>query len=233
MTQTQAPPPSPIGRVSFAINAMSAWLGLAVALVLAVFAVYPNNQTDPTLVGFNEPGLAGLPGRLFDYLGYFTHLSNLLVAVVMTMLWRNAHRVSRAFRVLRLDTLIMISVSGLVFAVVLAPTVELRGWEYLSSSLEHYITPVLTIIVFIVFGPRGLVRPSTILPALILPLAWVAFALVRGAVITSYPYDFIDVAKHGYGTVFVNIAGVVALGVLLGVLFWGVELLAQRASSRR
>ncbi|MDD2858280.1 MAG: Pr6Pr family membrane protein [Candidatus Nanopelagicales bacterium] len=232
MTLPAPAPVSSTGRIFFGINAASAWLGLAVSLVLTVFAVYPNTETVTTIVGFNQPGLAGLPGRVFDYMGYFTQLSNLVVAIVMTLLWRNSARTSRLFAVLRLDSLIMITVTGLVFAIVLAPNADLVGWQYVSNSLLHYITPPLTVLVFILFGPRGMVRPRNVLPALILPVAWIGFALVRGAVIGAYPYGFIDVAVHGYGTVMVNIAGIFVLGVLIGLLFCGIEALMRRASSR-
>ena len=38
------------------------------------------------------------------------------------------------------------------------------------------------------------------------PAAWFAFTLVRGAAVDWYPYPFVDVARHGYGVVFVNAA---------------------------
>jgi hypothetical protein len=218
-------------RWLFGLNALLAWLGLAIALLLNFLDTYPNTNTVPTIFGFNEPGSAGILGRALDYFSYFTIWSNILVAIVATLLWRNPLRRSGIFRVLRMDSLIMITVTGLIFAIVLAPSVELQGWQYVSNTLEHYITPVLTVLVFLLIGPRGLFRLATVFLALIIPFIWVVYTLVRGALIDSYPYGFIDVAAHGYGTVTLNLIGVVIFGIILGLLFLGVDrLLTRRAA---
>jgi len=224
---------SPTGRLFFGINALVAWLGLAVAFVLVLFGIYPSTNTDPTLVGFNANGLDGAIGRVSDFLGYFTHWSNLVVAIVMTMLWRNSKGTSKLFSVLRLDSLIMITVTGLVYALILAPVDTVQGWQFISNTLEHYLTPLLTIAVFVVFGPRRQIGLGTVLPALILPLAWVGIALIRGAIIGAYPYGFIDVATWGYGTVTINLIGIVVIGSGLGVLFWVIERWVSKVEARK
>jgi hypothetical protein len=215
---------TPKARVFFGVNALAAWLGLAVAFLLSLFGTYPNTGTDPTLFGFNPPGTDGAIGRVGDFFSYFTIWSNIVVGIVMTMLWLGSKRTStKLFAVLRLDALIMITVTGLVYALVLAPSDHLEGWQYLSNSLEHYITPVLTIVVFIVFGPRKQLRYGFVLPALVLPMIWVALTLVRGTFINAYPYGFINVAKWGYGTVFINLVGIVVIGVLFGLVFVAID----------
>ena len=217
-------------RRLFGANASLAWLGLSVSLLLTILNTYPVTNTIPTIYGFNEAGSAGLVGRVLDFFSYFTILSNIVVAVVATMLWRNPNRQSGIFRVLRLDSLIMISVTGLVFVILLAPKADIQGWAHVSNTLNHYITPALTVLVFILIGPRGLIRLRTIFLALILPLAWVAYSLARGAVIDAYPYGFLDAARYGYGTVMINLVGIVGIGVLLGLVFFGIDrLLSKRA----
>ena len=215
-------------RWLFGLNALLAWLGLGIALLLDLLGTYPNTNTVPTTFGFNEPGSAGILGRTLDYFSYFTIWSNILVAIVATLLWLHPDRRSAVFRVLRMDSLIMITVTGLIFAIVLAPDVQLEGWQYVSNTLEHYITPALTVLVFLLIGPRGLFRLPTVFLALIIPFIWVTYTLIRGAVITSYPYGFIDVATHGYGTVTINLIGVVIFGILLGLIFLGIDKLLSR-----
>lgn len=230
MSATSAPVPSTTARAFFGITAIAAWLGLGVAFLLSLLGTYPNTGTDRTLFGFNQLGVDGALGRVGDFFSYFTIWSNIVVGIVMTLLWLGSKRTStRFFAVLRLDALIMITVTGLIYALVLAPLDHLEGWQYLSNSLEHYITPLLTIVVFIVFGPRTQFRFNLVLPSLILPLIWVAYTLLRGAVIDAYPYGFINVAKWGYGTVFMNIIGVVIFGILLGLAFVAID----RARSKR
>lgn len=217
-------------RWLFGLNALLAWLGLAVALLLNLLDTYPNTNTVPTILGFNEPGSEGIVGRALDYFSYFTIWSNILVAIVATLLFVNPLRRSRIFRVLRMDSLIMITVTGIIFAVILAPDVQLEGWQYVSNTLEHYITPVLTVLVFLLIGPRGLFRVSSVFLALIIPFIWVAYTLVRGAVIDAYPYGFIDVAAHGYGTVTINLIGVVIFGIILGFIYLGLDRLFSKGA---
>ena len=216
------------GRAAFGATAILAGFGMVLNLVLTALGTYPSTETVPTLLGFNEPGLAGLPGRVFDFLSYFTVLSNILVAVVMAMLWRDPQRNGVVFRVLRMDALLMITVTGLIYWGVLAGGVELQGLEHVTNTIEHTLVPIAAILVFLFFGPRGKFRVSTVFAALILPISWALVTLVRGAVITAYPYGFIDVARYGYGSVLINIAGVAVFGVIIGFTFLGIDRLLSR-----
>jgi apolipoprotein N-acyltransferase len=170
-----------------------------------------------------------MPGRVLDFLSYFTVLSNILVAVVMAMLWRDPQRNGLVFRILRMDALLMITVTGLIYWGVLAGGVELQGLEHVTNIVEHTLVPIAAVAVFLVFGPRGQFRVSTVFAALILPISWALVTLVRGAVITAYPYGFMDVARYGYGSVLVSIAGVAVFGVIIGFVFLGIDRLLSRS----
>jgi hypothetical protein len=217
------------GRVWFLVNAVVAWIGLVLQLVLSAGGFYPSTETVPSQTGYaNALGAAGAFGRIVDYASYFTIWSNIVVAVVLTLLALQPGRDSPTLRVLRLDSLIMITITGLVYAVVLAPTATNVGWQIPGNFFVHQATPALTIVVWLVVGPRGWIRWSTIAPAMILPLVWVAYTLVRGAVISGYPYPFIDVVRHGYGQVLINVVGVAVLGVLIAAILLGVDRLLSR-----
>jgi hypothetical protein len=53
--------------------------------------------------------------------------------------------------------------------------------------------------------------------SLIFPVLWLAFTLVRGAVIHWYPYPFIDVTRLGYPKAALNCVWVAALFLGLAV----------------
>lgn len=217
-------------HIAFGITALLAWFGMVVNFILTLLGTYPSLNTVPTLLGPNADGLAGLPGRVFDFLTYFTVLSNVTVAVVMTLLWRDPNRRSTVFRTVYLSALVMISVTGLIYGVVLAGSAKLQGLEHLTNVVEHYLVPLAAIIVFIVFGPRGLFRIGTVFAALILPIGWAFFALIRGRIIGAYPYNFLDVATLGLGTVLQNTLGVAILGIILGLIYLGIDRLRIRFS---
>lgn len=216
-------------QIAFGIIALLAWFGMALNFVLTVLGVYPSTNTNPTLLGFNEPGLAGLPGRVFDFFTYFTILSNIVVAIIFTMLWRNPERRSTVFRTFFLDALLMISITGLIYGIVLAGGAHPQGLEHVTNTIEHYIVPALVVIVFIIYGPRRMIRLGTVFSALILPICWAIFALIRGGVITAYPYGFLDVADLGLTQVLINIVGVAILGIIIGLIY----LLIDRLRSRK
>ena len=66
------------------------------------------------------------------------------------------------------------------------------------------------------------------------PVAWFAYTLVRGAHAGWYPYPFVDVARHGYGHVFLNGAVMLAGMALAAVaLAWLGDRRAGRARGLR
>lgn len=216
------------------VNAVVAWVGLAVQLTISATGMYPSTATKPSQYGYgNLPGVEGLVGRLVDFLSYFTIWSNIAVAVVMTLLALDARRDSPALRAVRLSALLMISITGLVYGVILSGVVTLRGWEYLANFFIHQAVPLLTVVVFVVAGPRGWIDRRVLLGSFVLPIVWLVYALIRGVVIGAYPYFFIDVATLGYGTVMLNLAGVLALGLVIALVLWWVDRwLVRRGAAR-
>jgi hypothetical protein len=65
--------------------------------------------------------------------------------------------------------------------------------------------------------------------ALLIPIVWLTYSLVRGAYMAAYPYDFLDVATYGLGPVLTTVAMIIAFGVALGFVFLGLD----RALGRR
>lgn len=210
-------------------TASVAWAGLALQLVLSAGGVYPSTQTVPSQLGLgNAAGLDGAVGRTLDFLSYFTIWSNVVVAVVATLLAVRPDRDGRLLRVLHLDALLMITITGLVYAVVLAPTAHLTGWQVPANALIHQVTPLVTLVAWLVVGPRGWIAWRTVPEALVLPVVWLGWTLLRGAVIGAYPYPFVDVVRLGYGRVLVNVVAITLLGVVLGAVLLGIDRLLSR-----
>jgi hypothetical protein len=213
----------------FGVNAAVAWLGLGIQFVLSSTGMYPSQATLPSQIGYgNAAGAAGALGRIIDFFGYFTIWSNLIVAVIMTLLALNPRRDSPRLRILRIDTLMMISITGLVYALIIAPYVTNRGWEHVSNALLHQITPLVTIAVFIMAGPRRWFTVKGVFAALIIPIIYVIYTLIRGAIIGAYPYDFFNVVKYGYGAVLINVVAIAALGLVISFIYMGIDRLLSR-----
>jgi hypothetical protein len=166
--------------------------------------------------------------RVIRMLSYFTIQSNALVCATSWGLALRPGRAGLLWRVLRIDAIAGIAVTGVVYSIALAGLQHLHGWARLCDTIFHYIVPILTVLGWLVLGPRGRVDRSAVLAGLIWPLLWFGYTLAHGAVSGWYPYHFIDVGDLGYVHALLNALLVTALlAVALG-LIWMVD---QRANS--
>lgn len=168
---------------------------------------------------------AAAPERILRFFSYFTVQSNILLAIGAVTLVSNVRRDGNGWRVLRLDGVLGITVTGLIFVTVLLPIVELDGLAALTNAGMHYVAPVLGLGGWLLFGPRPRVDVATVGKALIWPVAWVVYILILGELIDWYPYPFIDANEEGYGQVLGNIVVIFALGLLL---LWAFQALDRR-----
>lgn len=188
-------------RMWFALTALVAFTGLAVQT--SVTATAEGGQFDT------------VAGRIFNMFCYFTILSNVLTCATHTLLARDPGRDGPVFRAFRLAGLIGIAVTGIVYHAVLRALYDMTGAAHVADLLLHTATPILAVLGWLVFGPRGLTSARTALHALLFPALYLVFTLIRGPIVDFYPYPFLDVAANGYGRVLLNSLVVAALFLLL------------------
>lgn len=224
------PVPVSVSRSLLAINAAIAVVAVGLSFTLAVTGYYVESMdpAKPTILGNVPGGNDTVVERLLDWSTYFTILSNVVVAVVLIALtvspalFERPDRVGGIWRTLRLDSVLMIVITGVVYNLLLA-TGGKQGWDLLSNTLLHVVVPIVTPIVWIVAGPRGLISLRVIAGALVLPLAWAGYALLRGQAIGAYPYPFLDVATNGLASVLGFIAVIVVIAILLALVLWAID----------
>jgi len=189
--------------------ALLGWAGLSIQLYLI-------------LLGRWELG-ASLLGGLVNFLSFFTVLTNTLAAVVLT--WELTQRESAVRRwfllpAVRSGIAVSIALVGLAYNLLLRHLWQPQGWQFIADELLHDVMPVLFIIYWGLWVPKGTLRLAHIGLWMIYPLVYFAYILLRGDLLAAYPYPFIDVASRGYPKVFINAAGVLAgfVGIALGVV---------------
>ena len=222
--------PPRYGPVFFWGNAAAAWFGVLVSFALNISGHYVDqvDPTKPTILGNIAGGIDTPLERFLDWITYFTILSNILVAVVVTLLavrpglFIRQDGVGVLWRTLRLDGLLMITITGIVYNLLLA-TGGKSGWDLVSNTMLHMVTPLVTLIVWIIAGPRGLVTARVIGLSLLLPLLWAAFALIRGGIVGAYPYPFLDVSSNGPASVLTFILAIVIVAVCLAFVLMGID----------
>ena len=200
------------------VTAIVATSGLVLQLVLTATA----------------PGQS-LPVRLLRLVSHFTVQADVLAALTCWMLWvRPTRGVRTVFRVARLDAVVGVTVTGLVYLVVLRPVVDLEGWWALADTLLHYAVPLLVVAGWVVYGPRRRVDRRIVLFSLLWPVGFFVWTVVHGAVSGFYPYPFVDVDEIGYGSVLGRAAVICALLLALAsILLWVDRRLDARARRPR
>jgi hypothetical protein len=187
-----------------------AWHG---ALALIVFASLITRITLTAIGSGSEEPLFTRFERLFSY---FTIQSNLLLLVATAALAVNPHRDGRLWRIVRLDALLGIVITGIVYSTILAGAVELHGAAWWADLGFHYIAPWAALLGWLLFGPHPRIDARTMTWAAVWPLLWIGYTLAHGAATNWYPYPFSNVTLHGYPTVLVNLGMVVVIALLLG-----------------
>ena len=201
-------------------RAARVWFAATALLALLAVTLQLPGAAAETGGYFTEPW-----HKVLNVFAYFTIQSNLLVGVTSLLLAIRPDRPSTMFRVLRLTGVLAITVTGVVFHLLLAHLVEPTGVGAFTNLLTHTAVPVLAVLGWLLFGPRGTTWPVVGL-TLLLPLAWFAFTLVRGAAVGGfYPYPFLDVDELGLAQVLLNGLGIAGAWVALAV----VARLADRA----
>lgn len=171
--------------------------------------------------------LTASEGRsLVNLFSYFTIESNILVVVTGTLLAIRPDRGGRLFGMLRLASLTGITVTGVVYATVLAGNVDMTGVEWWLDKIFHYVVPILTVVGFLVLRPRTRLDWSA-LGGLAFPVLWLVYTLVRAQVAeptflltptqtAPVPYGFLDAAESSAGAVAVVCVVLTAVFVALG-----------------
>lgn len=202
------------------------WHAAGALVVLVALAIQIPITAAATGGAFDTPA-----GRVANLFSFFTILTNVLVVVTGVVLAVAPRCRSTLFAVVRLDAVLGIAVTGIVYHTLLADLYDLDGAEAFADLLFHTVSPVLVVLGWLLFGPRGLIDLRIVAGSLLYPLLWLGFTLVRGAVTGWYPYPFVDVSRLGYPVVAVNSLGITALFLILATGLLGLDRLLSRRPS--
>ena len=195
-------------RLAAALVAAVAWLGLIIQAAVVVPRVA-------------SPFLAA-----WFLARYFTILTNLLVAIVFTVIAvRGAGRVSP--RLLGGVTLSIVLV-GAVYGLLLRGTTELEGGDAIADVILHMVTPVLVPLYWLAIVPKGKLRGTDILLWCLYPAGYLVYALGRGSVSGHYAYPFIDVGTLGGPQVAINATLIALAFAVAGMVLVAIDRLMAR-----
>ena len=134
---------------------------------------------------------------------YFTNQSNLLVLIVFILIYFNQNK-TKTFKVISFITLISISITGVVFYLLLTDTVgnndgvirtiyDINNWQNL---LTHTINPIYYVLYYFIFVIDDL-RIKDFWIGVIHPMIYFIIILAISPITNFYPYPFLDVSQNG------------------------------------
>ena len=146
----------------------------------------------------------GLGFSVVNVFSFFTNLSNLFAAAVLLLgaigFFVSPQRLKASTRVRYISTVNM-AIVGIVFAVLLRD-VDLGSLLPWINFVLHYVMPCVVVIDWLLAPPERRLRSADLMSALIFPVLYLGYAVLRGRSVDWYPYPFLNpAAVGGYGIV--------------------------------
>jgi hypothetical protein len=158
---------------------------------------------------------------------YFTIFTNILVAIVFTSL---AAKPSTAIHPSLISAITLyIMLVGIIYGLLLHGTLDLSGGGVYTNAIFHMVMPVLIPIFWLLFTPKGQLTRRDPPRWAIYPIAYLAYALLRGEFTHRYPYPFLNITDLGWPRTLLNSAVIAIAFLTVSWLFvWIDSLLARK-----
>ncbi|WP_296173952.1 Pr6Pr family membrane protein [uncultured Brevundimonas sp.] len=177
----------------------------------------------------------GVGELTLNFFSYFTILSNLMVALALTApavapnsrlgCWAQSEGVRAAVAM-------YIVVVGVTYHFLLAATWAPQGWSLLANNLLHYVMPVVFVIDWLAFTPKGRLRWVDPAKWLIPVLIYGGWTLLHGRLSGWWPYWFVDVDTLGLGKTIVYFAGLLVFFLIVGLVVVAIDRVFGRRDRR-
>lgn len=172
----------------------------------------------------------GLLEAAWMYFAFFTVLTNLLVAFVLTIpLVFPQSRIGRWCD----RPAVITAVAANIALVCIAYNLLLRniwnpqGVQLVADVLLHDVIPVAYVGYWLLRVPRDALKWRDVFPVTLYPIAYFCYEFVRGAYSGFYPYPFLNVEQLGYARVLAN-----AIAILVGLIVIALVLIAVKRERR-
>jgi hypothetical protein len=203
-----------IEKIAAGVIAVITWSGLALQLSIS----------DPALP---------LLDRILAQLGFFTILSNLLVAVSLTTyLIFPRFIMGRVFSStsVRSAIAVYICMVGIVYNLMLRQAGDPGVLMIIADKVLHDAVPILYLIYWFIFVPKGRLTWKDPVLWLLFPVMYMIYGFVRGALTGFYPYYFADVGTINYPAALRNAALAAAAFLVFGLLLVLIDKLMPRTA---
>lgn len=176
-------------------------------------------------------GVHGLLAWTVNFFSFFTVISNTLaVAAMLAPGAAPRSTLGRFFDRPAVRSTIagyLIIVAGIYFFF-LRNAWNPTGLQMFADSILHYVMPLLFLIDWALFVPKGRASWRRAAASLALPVVYIAWTFAHGGLTGWYPYPFVDVTKLGYTVVGRNMVLLFAAFVAAAAALAAIDRLAAR-----
>jgi hypothetical protein len=188
-----------------------------VAAILAVIGWFALILQFRLILAVNAQAGIGTGETLIRFFSYYTILTNILAALTLTGTALGHKDTFFARPTVQTAIAVYITVVGITYVTILSGLWAPTGPQWIADSLLHHAMPVLYVLFWLVFVPKGTLHWRSYLPWLLFPLVYALTVLALGTTSHFWPYPFFDADKNGWGVVARNC-------LLMFVLFVAVSL---------
>lgn len=154
--------------------------------------------------------------NLINFLSFFTVQTNILVVIVLLLgaIYLAANK-SKKLDMLRGATVVYILIVGVGFSFLLSglENVALTAVPW-DNTVLHYIIPATLLVDYIIDRPQTKLSFKKALLWLIYPAVYVVYSLTRGALVSWYPYPFLNPNVTSIAQLSITILCLFALGLV-------------------
>ncbi len=171
---------------------------------------------------------------IVNFFSFFTNLSDIYAAIVLLVgaVYLIQYREPTATdAIIRGTSVVCMALVGIVFSVLLRDedVGTLLPWV---NTVLHYIMPVVVVLDWFAEPPKTMLVVKHAVYWLIFPSLYLAYSIIRGAIVGWYAYPFFNPAKSGgYGGVALYCIAIFVMFFLLCWLFMTVRSKAKRTVS--
>ena len=180
----------------------------------------------------SKPDGPDLFTRTVNFFSFFTILTNILVALALTLPALIPHSAPGQFFArpsVRTAITCYITIVMAVVYFILRHIQDMEGLDLLCDIILHYVMPALFIIDWLCFVPKGALRLSDTPKWLIYPFVYLVWTFIHGAYSGFYPYPFLNAGELGVARVLQFEAVLLVVFLAFGLVFvFGGRILEKR-----
>jgi hypothetical protein len=204
-------------RLYISVAALIGWFALALQFYLMIVRA--------------PSGVAAIAATIVSYFSFFTILTNILVAAVLTFTrWGPSSGWGSFFSrpTVQTATATYIAIVGITYSLLLRELWSPTGAQKLADVLLHDGMPVIFMLFWLIWVHKERLGWKDAVTWLIYPFSYLIYLLIRGAFTGLYPYPFIDVTSLGYPRMMINAVGFLFLFLGVGLCAVGTGRWAAR-----